>query len=338
MIRRKDGLYQVYLSVNGKRQYFYGHSPAEVNRKINEFNEKQADAQLFRNVAEAWEKRHYEEIAYNTEVSYAPAVKRAVARFGDKNISDVTPNDIDAVYLEMKMQKYSRSTIRTQKIVLKEIFDFAVVEYGLQSNPTTYVKLPHKLPAAERREAPPDVIQVIKDNVNQPFGLFAYLLLYTGLRRGEALALQWQDIDFDTDTIQISKALKWQNNRPVIDTTKTKSGIRTVPLLPPLKEKLQAGKPEQYLFGHGDTPMTNIAYRRAWEKYYKLAGFREKWTPHQLRHSFATFLYDADTPEKDTQEIMGHSSIQVTRDIYTHISAARQQVTFADLKNKADKI
>ncbi len=69
--------------------------------------------------------------------------------------------------------------------------------------------------------------------------MLAQFFLYTGLRRGEATALTWQDIDFNTNTITVNKSTHWESNTPVIDTPKTKAGIRKCILPDILVEPLQ---------------------------------------------------------------------------------------------------
>jgi integrase len=171
-----------------------------------------------------------------------------------------------------------------------------------------------------RRELPSDAdIEIIKRSVDLLFGLFAYFILYSGLRRGELLALKWEDIDFDRNTISVNKAMYWNVNQPVIKDTKTEAGNRVVPLLQPLKDHLTGG--EGYIFG---LP-TQTVFRRKWNKYRAETGIEV--TPHQLRHAFATICYEAGIEDKDAQQLLGHASVSTTRDIYTHIREQRKQQT-----------
>ena len=94
------------------------------------------------------------------------------------------------------------------------------------------------------RELPPDnEIEKVKQSVDATFGLFPYLILYTGCRRGEALALTYEDIDFNKNTISVNKVVVFENGAPKIHhRAKSKSGIRIVPLLIPLKNVLDQNK------------------------------------------------------------------------------------------------
>ena len=81
-----------------------------------------------------------------------------------------------------------------------------------------------------------------------------------------------------------------------------------------------------YIFDNGKgEPLSKTQYRKRWQAYCKAIGYNI--TAHQLRHGFATILYEAGIPDKDAQELLGHSSITITRDIYTHIRQTRRSQT-----------
>ncbi len=113
---------------------------------------------------------------------------------------------------------------------------------------------------------------------------------------------------------------------------KTDAGFRDVAMLACVEEKLKAmkkGKADtDFLFGE-DKPLTKSSFRRKWQAYQKETGI--DFTPHQLRHAYATILYDAGIDEKVAQGLMGHSSIALTRDIYTHVRQSRLDSAAASL-------
>ena len=125
------------------------------------------------------------------------------------------------------------------------------------------------------------------------------------------------------------------NNRPMIKQPKTAAGCREIVLLDVLAEKLPKGKPDDLLFPNekGEL-MGNMQFQRKWEKYCKETGL--KITPHQLRHAYATILFDAGIDDKDAQELLGHANLSTTRDIYTHITQSRKEKT-ASILNAATR-
>jgi integrase len=155
--------------------------------------------------------------------------------------------------------------------------------------------------------------------------MFPYLILYTGLRRGEALALTARDIDFKNNRITVNKSVYYEHNKPRIKQPKTDAGIRTVPLLLPLKEPLRkyCKAHKGYLFCDDEGELLPeyrvedllIAYRKA-------TGC--DFTPHQLRHAFATvILYENGIAAKDAQAVLGHAQVSTTLDIYTEFRDSR---------------
>lgn len=168
----------------------------------------------------------------------------------------------------------------------------------------------------------------MKNGADAPFGLFALICLYAGLRRGEALALRYEDIDREQGVIHVTKAVEFVGNNPHIKPPKTAAGYRDAVLLDALSSAIPDGTGLIFCRDDG-SPLTKTQYRKRWLKYCDAIGFEI--TAHQLRHGFATILYEAGIPDKDAQELMGHSSIAITRDVYTHIRQSRRSDTASRL-------
>ena len=165
-------------------------------------------------------------------------------------------------------------------------------------------------------------IEKIKKSTACSFGMFAYFALYTGLRKGELLALTWEDIDLKSRTICVNKSIYNDHNIPKIKKPKTENGIREVPLLNRLYEKLTPGK--GIVFSVNGKHMTESQYGDYWERYCKESGVQ--CTVHQLRHAFTTMLFENDIEIKDAQKILGHAQASTTQDIYTEIRKSRESI------------
>lgn len=319
---------KVNIIENGKevRKTVYGKTRKELAKKLIALEEAQNKVYTFAYLAEMWEDSHFQTISYGTQVCYTPSLKRAISALGDRKITDITAKDINAVLITLKNQRFSKKTIATQKTVFNLIFNFAIVNDMAKYNPATAVTLPRNLPQ-KKRELPDDKdITKVIESVNEPFGLFAFLLLYTGLRRGEALALNWEDIDFEKRTITVNKSIFFEHNRAVLrNHTKTQAGMRTVILVDPLSEELIKRKSKGSIFNI----QSETSYRHKWYAYKKATGIN--FTPHQLRHNYATILYYSGIDAKAAQTLLGHSDISVTQNIYTHI---RQN----EMQNVSDKL
>ena len=152
------------------------------------------------------------------------------------------------------------------------------------------------------------------------------------MRKSEALPLdRYQDIDDEKREVEINKHLIYNGNYPVIEpNTKTENARRRVGLVDRVYEKLP--KKKGLLFCNEDgTPYKEHEFRRLWKDYQKRYGLTV--TPHQLRHAFATMLFETGVDEKDAQEMMGHSDIKLTRQIYTHIRTERKAETMKKLND-----
>lgn len=172
-------------------------------------------------------------------------------------------------------------------------------------------------------------------SVDLQFGLFAYFVLYTGCRRGEALALKYEDIDFENNTVSINKVVVFEYGKPKIyHRAKSKDGVRTIPLLTPLKNVLT--KKKGYIFNINSQLLTLSQFNILWRKYKKETGVNL--SPHQLRHAFATICFDAGLTPKDASQILGHSKIELTLDVYTHIKQSRTQETANKLNEYLNNI
>lgn len=334
--KRKDGNYEKVMTfeINGQkaRKHFYYKDEFELVEKVNAYKaelEKQQKI-YFERAADEWYESHCEEVEGGTQLCYKPAYNRAVEAFGDKEIKDIAPLDIKRVLDRMAKQKYSAQTVRVQRIVINLIFKYAVLNEYLDINPVSAVSVPRNLPKAKRELPSDDEIETVMQSADASFGMFAYLILFTGCRRGEALALQWKDVDFERNTISITKSINYsgmnQNNPILSPHPKSDAGIREVMMLDCLANRLKdiaEEQPAEYFIFGGAKPLTKSALRKRWMKYQKETN--TTFTPHQLRHAYATILYDAGIDEKVAQGLMGHSTIQLTRDIYTHVRMDRKE-------------
>jgi len=319
MYQRPDGLFEKIITIDGKRIAFRGKTESEVNRKIVEYEEKKESGPFFSEVADKWQEEHYKDLEYNTYRCYDKAVERA-KNFFDEYIKNITPADVDKYIKGLAAQKYSSKTVSTHLSVVNMILSYAVIHNIIPSNPAEQVNVPRGLKKTARRAPTDQEIEIIKRNVDKPFGLFYYFILYTGARRGEALAIQFKDIDRKNKLIHISKSVYHPSSRAEIKQPKTEAGIRTVPLLDVLAVHLPDGSPDDYLFG-GKLPMYKSQIQRAIDAYQKMTGLDI--TPHFLRHGYATILYDAGIDTKTAQGLLGHADYQMTMNTYTHISNSR---------------
>ena len=177
-----------------------------------------------------------------------------------------------------------------------------------------------------------EFIEACKDS---PYKEEYCIILQTGLRIGELLALTWTDVDFRKNVIKINKSLRYQGKKErqfVLSETKTKKGMREIPLTAGAAEILMERKKRRRKrkvtsMEYADNIFLNNKGRPTYPSYYnkeikKIASEidMEEFSLHTLRHTFATRCIEAGMRPKTLQEILGHSNISITMDLYVHVT------------------
>ena len=125
-------------------------------------------------------------------------------------ITEITPSDLSKYIREFSGKGYADKTVRTQLSVFNMIFKYAINFCGLETNPARDVQIPKGLSKKKVSMPSDEDIRKVKEGINLPFGLFPYMAMYTGMRKGELLALTSKDID--KDYITVSKSLYHDSN------------------------------------------------------------------------------------------------------------------------------
>ena len=317
MKKRSDGRYVKVITdpKTKKKINFYGKTPREVNTKILAHKSATARGITFGEVSDLWWEIEVENLSPSTVKGYKCATERITALWRDYIINDITPSDINKFLLDLAKKRMAKKTVKNHKIIINRIFHFAVVQGYCSQNVARDAEIPRNLPQTIRRPASVSDEQKIKESAEVWF--LPYLALATGMRKGEILGLMWQDIDFEKNLIYVRRSI-WYAPAPTIKLPKTDAGIRSIPILGPLREELEKrkGNPKHYVFG-GATPMTEKAYRYAYQKYKKQTGVTA--TAHQLRKSYATMAVDANVPPDVLKTIIGHRDISTTLNIYAEV-------------------
>ncbi len=338
VVLRRDGRWQASLQVNGVRRTVYGRTEREAHTKLRELR-RQADSdgalptpgkRTVANLIDAW-------------LTSAPNLKPttvarhryffdtyARAALGNTRLEKVTPDRLQRLYAGL-----TPSVASNVHRLLHRAFAVAVLWRWLASNPCDRVLPPVYQP--QRRELwAPDELQTFLEGTAehwlQPLWL---LLLGTGLRLGEALALTWNDVGLGV-AVTVSGTLQRLDGAAVVTTPKTPSSARTV-LLPPVAiDALKRQKAQQDAWREdagGDWSgyvFTNWAGQPLWASTVQHALKREcarlglpPVTPHGLRHLHASLLLHEGLPVTAVSARLGHANPQVTMSIYAHALAGQ---------------
>ncbi|MCM1534262.1 MAG: site-specific integrase, partial [Corallococcus sp.] len=213
----------------------------------------------------------------------------------------------------MTLQQFLMSIDKPRKrellyVVLSDALQRAADNGLIANNPCKLVKIPKNKRTPKKALTQAEEQRIVNACMEDKFGVMFLFCLYEGLRIGEVKALTENDIDYVNGTISITKAI---NDFNKVDSPKSETSKRVIPLFARMKQALRV-KPFQKITGD------NHIYEH-WSSICEQANVQ--CNVHSLRHTFATRCAEASISPKLTQQWLGHSTIQVTMDVYTHINA-----------------
>ena len=328
MNQRADGRWIKAVTINGQRKYFYSTAKTEKQAEKDIANQMlEYDAKLhrekhnFKDLAEQMLEIREKTVSTSTLECYRYSLKH-LERFYDTDMEDITPSMLQSLLNEMATKKYTQSAISKTKIIFGLVLDFAVLKGLNINNFIRSIKVPRV--GKSKITAPDDaVITKIKNSTGVEYSEFAQMLLYTGMRRGEIVALQRKDIDLEKGVINVWRSVEYLANQPnVKDMPKTINSVRSIPILNdllPVAKKLCKGlTANDFIFGK-EKPLTATMVNKRWKKYVEQIGCPDL-NMHQLRHAYAKILYRAGIDVKTAQGLLGHADITTTMNIYTDFS------------------
>jgi integrase len=343
-----------------KRVTLYGKTRQEVADKLAKaLHDKQqgtvvAPQKLTLSAWLATWLQHYKRprIRSNTLDQYEMIVKRhLIPSFGHIALRDLRPDHVQHYYHEKAQQGLEASTIKSHHVVLSNALTQAEKNQLVPRNVCRLTELPRQ-PRKERRTL--TVNQVMKQllSVLQGDRLHAAFiaLFMTGLRRGELLGLRWQDVDLDAGIVQVRQILvriynrdavgEGRKTRLVFQAPKTEKSRRSIPIpalcLAALKRHKAQQAEEKLLLGPGYQDHGLVFAQahggpidpRSMDRYFTQALQRAGLPTirlHDARHTYATLMLKQGIPLKGVQTLLGHSSISVTADIYTHVDLDQER-------------
>ena len=251
--------------------------------------------------------------------------------------------------------KKTTGTISRRFNTLKQALKIAVENDMIRKNPCEGVKIPKVEYVKANTLSVDEQVKFIEAAKQECHGEVFILMLATGIRIGEALALTWDDIDFDNNTLSVNKTLKIAdpNKRTSLEVgrPKTKSSTRIVPLIPSAANLLREHKDIQNKYIASTKKVyadNNLIFctrtgtfimpnnmRFPFGRILKKIGV-ENLHIYCLRHTFATRCLEKGIDIKTTSELLGHSDISMTANIYTHISEERKQDEILKISDTLD--
>lgn len=331
---------------------------ARIKLEISKGTFRKVQAETYQDIYDLWIRQYEKTVEESTFVKTEGIFRNHILpHFGlykiDKLNVEVCQEHVDR--WANKLKKY-----RIIKSYAAKVVDFAIKRGYMQINPFKLVDMP------KIKKEPLELVKEVDENFytreqlnkfldylkkeNKPkvYVLFR-LLAYSGMRKGEALALNWKDIDFKNDEIRINKAIsRGKDNKLYLKTTKTgsirtikmeKETMRTLALWKKQQQKdylilgFNTLNEEQLVFSNKENEFLQPTKTRKWLvdilKKYNLKPI----TTHGLRHTHCSLLFEAGANIKEVQDRLGHSDIKTTMDIYTHLTQEAKSETIRKFDN-----
>lgn len=281
--------------------------------------------------------------------------KHIIPYYGYVKLKDFSPAFYQK-FINVLAEKYSRRTVSIIHTTMSNAMNKAVTLNIIDKNPCYKVSIPNN--KINKIKTDQDLQYLTKDEVfhvlevaselEQKYYTLVRLLIDTGMRKGEALALQWKDIDFAQPSINILKTLHYDEKElnKMFGPPKTETSYRSVLISQELAKELKKHKLKQaeqrmmlgtlyfsdgdLVFERGDGfPYTKSTLHRAIKRIYTKANITKNLTIHSLRHTHAVMMLESGASLKEVQERLGHKSIQTTADVYAHISNTLEKRSIA---------
>lgn len=327
-----------------KRKDIRAKTKKELIDKVTEFKLDLEKGNIFSNsktlvkvYADKWLTLKQPSVGHKQYINYKGYIKNHIIPYiGGLQLSEVKRSHIQAIMNKQNQSKYLAEAV---KMTLYQIFESAVDEELIKSNPVRNIEIPLTCKKGTHRAITDTERQALyKVADNNRAGLWALTMLLCGLRPSETKRLTWADIDLSKGLIHVKKS-------------KTKAGVRSVPMPKYLINKFKkADKKGLFVFTKTNgKPLDDAAISAMWKclkrdmditlgaKVYRnkivISVIAKDLTAYCLRHTYATDLQNAGVSINIAKELLGHEDISTTGNIYTHYTKSAQD----DARDKINK-
>ena len=349
--------FRIQVTLDGKKRQFVAGTVEECIQKYEEFSARCVLGDSMEIVSAAPPPRNnvptmgqYMREWLDSKINYRDTTKarnkgiienHILPAFGELRLDELSPNHILEVY-QQKLAEYSGSTVLKIHDILNNALTRALKLGIILHNPMDIIDRPRYIVpemSFYENEQVDVLLKKAQEDMPEIYPLIATAVT-TGLRQGELCGLMWKDIDLQRKKLHVRRACLEVNGQQKISHLKTKSSRRTLTILDITCEALEnqmskqgmATYPDAYVFPNtqGDKPM-----RKRWllAKWKELTNRAE--LPyirfHDLRHTHATWLASEGVPVKTIQARLGHSSISITMDRYSHFSPSSEEMVIQRL-------
>lgn len=341
--QRYEG-YEGRFMYKGERHLVHGATITETQKAMTELKYK-LEHGLFvaknKMALDEWFKIWLEEYKKNrvkigTYISYEKYYNSVLKKkLGKRHLTDIRGEHIQKLYNDLVKEGYALSSIKVISAVLNGCLQQAVKNGLVERNPVKLAELPKGAEKKKRRAMTKEQQDLFMEFAKESYlyNFFA-IMLRTGMRRGEVQGLKYSDIDKKAKVIHVQRTLKYIEGKGYLeDTPKTRTSTRDIPLTTVLLDLLEAQhcfwefkieRMDRYLFCNEygkqlSQERIQAEIDRTIERIRKSGYDFPRITSHVFRHTFATRAIEGGMPPQVLKTILGHSSLAMTMDLYSHV-------------------
>lgn len=343
-IRQRDGGFEGRVMYQGKRYAVRGSTVTETQKQVTDLKYRLEHGTFTENSrillnqwVETWLKEYKKNtVKIGTYLNYQKSYNGMIRdKIGSRRISEIRGEHIQKLYNEWVNEEYAVSTIKIAAAILNGCMEQAFINGMIERNPVKLAKIPRQTERKGRSAMTKEQQALFMEYAKSSYlyNFFA-VMLRTGLRNGEMRGLKYTDIDRKNKVLHVRRTLKYIDGQGYQeDTPKTKTSMRDIPLTDDILQLLKAQRSfwgfkvestDCYLFcNEQGEPLSRERVQAEIERIIKQireAGHEfERITPHVFRHTFATRAIEAGMPPQVLKTILGHSSLAMTMDLYSHV-------------------
>ena len=369
--KRKDGRWcgAFYSEADNKRHFVYGSSYKKVKAKMRE---KSLESTLMdsnnsgvKYSLQDWIQDYLETYKRNdlkpsTYSGYETVLRGHIkgSALGRMNLSKIRPANIQNFYNQKLKAGLSVKSVWQMRNLISTALKQAVREGYIEKNPDEYIVLPKKQRYEPTILTPEEIRKIVEEAKEDPLYSIVVTALFTGMRKGELMALQWKNVDFQTRRIFVEYSLgvllhqegkdgKFHNEYRLVE-PKSKKSKRFIPMADTVVEALKIQRERQrynkrryaeiyvdsdFTFTEADGEIVNQKrFMNEYHSFLKKYGISDC-RFHDLRHSFASLMLQRGVDFKTLSDILGHSQISTSLDIYAHVYDSSKNIAVEDFNN-----
>jgi len=340
--QRDNGLWELTIMVgfqdNDKRKYktFYAKTQKEVKEKAKAYTDARGEGietelnYPFSEWADLWFESHKNSITATTQESYRYTLRVLKEHFARRKIRDIKPFDVEQMLRVLQEEGRSMSRLTQCRGMLYQIMNKAEANDLIRKNPVRFAeKMRYREPVKRKDAFTAEEVSILMEKLPEDrIGHSIRLMLGTGMRTQELLALEPRHIEPDGSVIRIEQAINMQKGTAVVGVPKSRDSYRSIPIPESLRSSaiILRTTEKKYIWevGKPDNPCNPSYFRDQFRKALEVIPEVRTLTPHSSRHTYVSQMQALGVDLATIQSIVGHADLDMTKH-YLHVQESIRQ-------------